>query len=216
VNAASPAFRLTLVLAALVAAILLPFLIWGDSLERAAPEWLTGANSGLGVAAVGIGLLMADLVLPVPSSVVSIMLCLLLGPLSGALAVATGMLAGFLLGYLIGRLLPTATLRRWVGPALWDALGRRAAASGAFWIMASRPVPVLAEATAVVAGSLGVPLRVALPAALLSSLAVAACYAAATAAGLSAGGVWLAFLASLLLAALLWWASRVWRGRMNV
>jgi hypothetical protein len=82
--------------------------------------------------------------------------------------------------------------------------------------MASRPVPVLAEASAVIAGSLGVSFPAALAAALVSSLGVAACYGVAAAAGLSGGGFWLAFAASMLLAALLWFLSRIWRGRMNV
>lgn len=212
----SPAVRLALILVALVAAIIVPFLLWGEEIERLAPQLLSSADTRLLVAGVGIMLLVTDLALPIPSSVVSISLCLLLGPVSGALAVAVGMLGGFLCGYGLGRLLPSTALRRWVGPELWDAVSRRAAESGALWIMVSRPVPVLAEATAVISGSLRVPLRSALPAALLSSAVVAGCYGAAAYIGLSNGGFWLAFAVSLLLAALLWLLSRGWRGRMNV
>jgi uncharacterized membrane protein YdjX (TVP38/TMEM64 family) len=213
---ASPWIRLALILVALAAAIILPFLLWGEDIERLAPDLLSGADTRLLIAGIGVALLVTDLVLPIPSSIVSVTLCLLLGPLLGALAVALGMLGGFLCGYLLGRLLPRAALRRWVGAELWDAVSRRAADSGALWIMASRPVPVLAEATAVIAGSLGVPFPTALAAALASSLGVAACYGVAAAAGLSVGGFWLAFAASMLLSALLWFLSRIWRGGMNV
>jgi uncharacterized membrane protein YdjX (TVP38/TMEM64 family) len=211
----SPAARLALLAAALLTLILIPFLLWGEDLERAAPLMLTTPDAKWLVAGIGVALLMGDLALPVPSSVVSVSLCLLLGPLLGAAAVAVGMLGGFLCGYLLGRLLPRAALRRWIGADLWDAVSRRAERSGPLWILVTRPVPVLAEATAIIAGSLGVPFRSALPAALLSSVGVACCYGAAALVGLSSGGFWLAFAMSLVLAGALWYMSRMWRGRMS-
>ena len=103
-----------------------------------------------------------------------------------------------------------------MGPELWDSVSRQAAHSGVIWIMASRPVPVLAEATSIISGSLGVPFKPAMLAALLSSAGVAGCYGAAAIVGLSNGGFWLAFAMSGVLAALLWLLSRTWRGRMGV
>lgn len=212
----SPRARLASVLAALVAAILIPFLLWGDRLDSLAPALLSGGNSAVLVAVAGVVLLIIDLVLPIPSSVISISLCLLLGPALGGLVIALGMTGGFACGYLVGQMLPREALRQWVGTGLWDALARKATHSAPVWIMVSRPVPVLAEATAVISGSLGVPFRMALLAALMSSLAVAACYAIAVMIGFSQGGFGLAFASSLALAGLLWSLSRRWRRGIHV
>ncbi|MCP5277094.1 MAG: VTT domain-containing protein [Thiobacillus sp.] len=211
----SPRGKLAVVLVVLAAAIILPFVVWGEQIERLAPSLLGSGDTALLVAAVGIALLTVDLALPIPSSVVSISLCLFLGPLLGGAAIVLGMMGGFASGYVLGRMLSRESLRQWVGPELWDDLGRKAARSAPVWIMVSRPVPVLAEATAVITGSLGVPFRTAMLAALLSSLAVAGCYATAVMIGYSEGGFGLAFLSSLVLAGLLWTLSRILRRRVH-
>jgi uncharacterized membrane protein YdjX (TVP38/TMEM64 family) len=198
-----------------MAVIIAPFLFWGEPIERLAPAMLAGAHTEWLVVGLGAVLLMVDVALPIPSSVISVMLCVLAGPMLGAAAIGIGMLGAFMCGYVLGRLLPREALRRWVGPALWDGVGRRAMRSGAIWIMISRPVPVLAEATAIISGSLGVPFRSALSAALVSSAGVAACYGVAASIGLADGGFELAFALSAVLAALPWFMSRLWRGRMN-
>lgn len=211
----SSRLKLGLGLAAVMAIIIVPFLVWGAELDRLAPELLTGSDSRLLVAGVGAMLLAIDVALPIPSSVVSAMLCLLAGPLLGAAAILIGMLGSFVCGYSVGRLVPRDSLRRWVGADLWDSVSDRAAHSGNIWIMASRPVPVLAEATSIISGSLGVPFRPALFAALVSSAGVACCYGTAAIVGLSSGGFWLAFGTSVLLACLLWVLSRTWRTRIS-
>jgi uncharacterized membrane protein YdjX (TVP38/TMEM64 family) len=211
-----PMVKLALVFVAVMAVIIAPFLVWGATIERLAPALLTTASTKLLIAAIGAALLTADVALPIPSSIISVMVCLLTDPLLGAAAILVGMLGSFLCGYYLGRLVPQDALRRWVGPELWDSVSRQAARSGVIWIMASRPVPVLAEATSIISGSLGVPFKPAMLAALLSSAGVAGCYGAAAVVGLSNGGFWLAFAMSIALAALLWLLSRTWRDRMGV
>lgn len=210
-----PGIRLVFVSVVLLAVIIAPFLLWGAAIERLAPSILAAANTKWLIAGIGTLLLTADVALPIPSSIISALLCLLAGPLLGAAAILIGMTGSFLCGYYLGRLIPRDSLRRWVGPELWDSVSRQAARSGAIWIMASRPVPVLAEATSIISGSLGVPFKPAMLAAVLSSAAVAGCYGAAAAVGLSKGGFWLAFAMSVTLAASLWFLSRTWRGRLG-
>lgn len=127
-------------------------------------------------AGLGVGLLIADVVAPVPSSVVMVALGALYGVIGGTLLSTVGGLGAALSGYLIGRLTGPKG-RSLASPAAWaraDAFFQR---WGAFAILMSRPVPIVAETVAVLAGmSRARPGRVTL-AALFGSLPVAAMYA---------------------------------------
>ena len=169
----------------LSAFVIIPFLLWGEQMDARAPQAVQGQATQAAVAVTGITLLVLDVVLPVPSSVVSIAMCLLLGPLWGGLAVFVGMVGAFAAGYLLGRLLPVARLRAWVGGPTWDALASKHLPASLMWIAASRPVPVLAEVFAVFAGSVRMPWLPALASAAASSLLVATAYALAAWLGLS-------------------------------
>ena len=109
--------RVLLVSAALVLlGAIVPYLIWGDALEAAfsvegARAWMSGYGAGAGLA--GIGLLVADLLLPIPSTLVMSALGLAYGTWLGGLYAAAGtMLAGlvaytlvavFVAGLMVGR-----------------------------------------------------------------------------------------------------------------
>jgi len=180
-----PSARVLALLIALSAFVIAPFLLWGEQMDALAPQVVQGQRTLWAIALTGMALLVLDVVLPVPSSVVSIALCLLLGPVWGGLAVFIGMVGAFAGGYLLGRLLPAARLRTWVGGPTWDALASKHLPASLMWIAASRPVPVLAEVFAVFAGSVRMPWLPALAAAAASSLLVATAYALAAWLGLS-------------------------------
>jgi uncharacterized membrane protein YdjX (TVP38/TMEM64 family) len=193
--------------------VIVPFVIWGERMDANAPEFVQGQATKWAVALAGIGLLVLDVVLPVPSSVVSISLCFLLGPAWGATAVFVGMVGAFVVGFLLGRLLPTTRLRTWVDAQTWDAVSSKHRTGGLWWIAASRPVPVLAEVAAVFAGSLGMPFAPSLAAASLSSLLVSVAYGIAGWLGLQQAGASMSLL--VLSAACLpvasWTAYQWWR-----
>ena len=132
--------RMSAVLLVLFAFVIIPFAIWGDRMDALAPELVQRQDTRWAVALIGIGLLVADVLLPIPSSVISISLCLLLGPWLGGFAVFSGMVGAFAVGFLVGRLLPVAQLRAWVGEQAWDALASRRLHASLLWIGASRPV----------------------------------------------------------------------------
>ncbi len=108
---------------------------------------------GVGLAmAVVIGLLAADVVLPVPSSAVLIASGAALGPVLGAVAGTLGVVAGATVGYVLG----ARVGREPSGPDA--ARARRLVARwGAAAIVLTRPVPLLAESTAIVAGTTRMP-----------------------------------------------------------
>ena len=208
--------RLVLVFAALVAFAVLPFLFLGTRLEQLVPNWLESTTAPLVIAALGITLLALDVLLPLPASLISVGLCWSLGPWSGALCVFIGNCAAFALGYALGAVMPRARLRVLVGAAAWDTVAQRLEYRAALWIGLSRPLPVLAELSAISAGLWRVPMSVAVPAALLSSAGVAAGYGVAVQIGQRQDGPGFALLASLALPFIYYLASSAWRARRSV
>ncbi len=161
---------------ALIAVVLLPFALWGAKLDEAAPGWMLAHDARYLIAALGIALLVADVLLPVPGSVVAVALCWSLGPLAGGACVAIGHLLAFGAGYGLGRALPEARLRGWVGATVWDRARARARRGALWWIVLARPLPLLSEVSAMLAGVLRVPPRLAFLSALVASVAVGALY----------------------------------------
>jgi uncharacterized membrane protein YdjX (TVP38/TMEM64 family) len=208
-------WRLTALAFALLVAVLLPFALWGDALEVAAPGWLEAHDGRTWLATIGIALLVVDVLLPVPSSVVAVALCWGLGPVAGGAAVAIGGFLAFVAGYGLGRLLPEARLRRWIGPALWDRVRGGADRSTGWWIVLARPLPVLAELSAVMAGVWRLPMRRAFAQAALASIAMGALYGGSAWLGARAPGALATLLALLVLPAAFWCAHRLCLRRLG-
>jgi uncharacterized membrane protein YdjX (TVP38/TMEM64 family) len=214
-------WRLAALALALLLCVLLPFALWGDALETAAPTWLQTQDgptwkATTWLAAIGIALLVADVLLPVPSSIVAVALCWGLGPVAGGVAVAVGGFLAFATGYGLGRLLPEARLRRWIGPAAWDRVRGGADRHAGWWIVLARPLPVLAELSAVMAGVWRLPMRRAFAQAALASAAMGALYAGSAWLGARAPGAVATALALLVLPAAFWCAHRLWLRRLGV
>ena len=134
--------------------------------------------AGWAGAALGVLLLVADQFLPIPSSLVMVSLGALYGaPAAIALALAgrVGMMAaGFAVGRAGGPLLERAvSVDEW---ARADALLRR---WGALAVLASRPLPLLAETVAIAAGASSLRWSRAMLAAALGSLPEAVAYSLA-------------------------------------
>jgi uncharacterized membrane protein YdjX (TVP38/TMEM64 family) len=124
---------------------LVPFFIIG---ELPGDRWLSARDEhATTFALAGAGLLAADVLLPIPSSIVGTMLGARLGFTVGFAAAFCGMMAGQSLAFAASRRIT----RR-----------RRAALPAAPTLVAvflSRPVPVLAEALAISAGAAGLGWR---------------------------------------------------------
>lgn len=201
--------RLVALAAALLLLMLMPFLLWADTLARVAPLWLQSQQSLWLLAVAGIALLVADIALPVPSSIVAIALCWMLGPLWGGVSVAIGCLLAFVAGYCIGRLVPEPRLRQWVGPQLWDTARDSARQRAMWWIVIARPLPLLAELTAVLAGIWRVPLLSALANAAAASAVVGALYGASVWLGREQPALVLTVVVLLALPSLTWVSHRM-------
>jgi len=106
---------------------------------------------------VGIGLLVADLLLPIPGTIVMSALGAVYGFwLGGLLAAAGSMLAG-MFGYGVGHFFKESTARKWLGERDFEkgrALFRR---GGALMVAVSRALPIFPEVLACMAGLLRMP-----------------------------------------------------------
>ena len=171
--------RFWVVPTAVMAAMLVSFLVVVvvDLEPLSDPRRLLDAG-GVLAATAGTGLLVADVVLPVPSSVVMLAHGALFGAVVGAALSLVGSLGAFAVAFAAGRRGERALER-----IVWEEERRRADRLVRRWgvvaIVVTRPVPILAETTAFVAGTSSVPWRRSLLAALVGSLPAAVLYAVA-------------------------------------
>lgn len=190
----STIWRTIIIVATILLCILLPFALWGQDFDVLALQWVQSGNSGWELAMLGIVLLTLDVILPIPSSVVSITLCISLGPVKGGLVIMAGMTSGFLLGDTIGRVVPKEVIRVWVGTEIWNVSTIHAEKYGLAWLAWSRPIPVFAEFSAILSGILRISLKRSVPIVILSSGCVALAYGITT---------WIGFQQTSLIAAIL-------------
>ena len=198
--------------AILLAAILVPFFLfqgsfdtWSESLIHDQPSpWLT---------ALAVSVLLAgDVVLPIPSSLVSTVAGALLGFWAGVVAIWLGMTGTCVVGYALGAR-AAGLARRVVGA---DGLARAAhlaARYGDYAVVLCRPVPVLAEASVISAGLVRAPLRRFVFLTLWSNLGIAAGYAAVGAFSMRVESFLLAFAGSIVIPGVAILVSRTFGAR---
>ncbi len=182
----------------LLLAILIPFSLYESQitgltrrvLGAGYPRWVVAAALG--------GLLAVDIVLPVPSTLVSTAAGGLLGLWGGALVSWAGMSAGCLVGYFLGRGAGQRAARRLVGPQELERVSRATARWGDGVIIVLRAAPVLAEASVFFAGLTRMPLSRFLLLALSSNLGISLVYAAIGAFSVRVESFLLAFAGAIL------------------
>jgi uncharacterized membrane protein YdjX (TVP38/TMEM64 family) len=186
----------------LLAAILVPFALFGDGLEAATRRLLEDSPPPWRCALLLGGLLAGDIVLPVPSSLVSTAAGAMLGFWSGLLTSWVGMMVSCQVGYALGARAGGATLRRVAGESELARVARASERHGHWFLLLFRGVPVLAEASVVFAGLSRMPPRRFLSLCALSNLGCSASYAALGASARETGSFLLLFTGMVLLPAL--------------
>jgi uncharacterized membrane protein YdjX (TVP38/TMEM64 family) len=203
--------RPLLLLAAALLVPIVPFLFFGANLEQRVRAWLAADWSPAERFLLIAGVLSTDILLPVPSSAVSTYGGAILGFLRGTVASWLGMSVGAGLGFALARLLGRPFARRFSTDADLARTERLLQRYGAAALIASRAVPVFAEACVLLVGVARMPWRRFLPAVLGSNLVVSAVYAACGALAREQDTVVLAVLAAAL-APLAGVAAVRWRG----
>jgi len=174
--------------------ILLPFFLLEDQMNTVVQGTLQSDRSLLIITLAVIFFLLADIALPIPSSFVLATTGFLLGAGWGTVVCFVGLSCASVAGYALGRWAGEPLAERIVGRAELDRFGALSQRYGDAVLVAFRAMPVLAEATTLLAGTT----RMALPRFLLlvsiGNGVVAALYACL--------GAWSASQASFLIVSL--------------
>ncbi len=181
----------------LLSFILLPFLLYEQEISQATEAFLASPGSRPMAGVVLGGLLASDIVLPVPSSLVSTALGYLLGFGWGALVSWAGMTAACCGGYWLGSRAGRGLTRRVVGDEQILRVHAAQKRFGDWALVVSRAVPVLAEASVLLAGIAGMPWRRFLALTSFSNLGIAAMYAFVGAFAVETNSFLLAFLGAV-------------------
>jgi uncharacterized membrane protein YdjX (TVP38/TMEM64 family) len=207
--ARGPLTRYFLLIGGALALFLVIFLV-AEALSVAVLDdptpWLGGGDAFDG--AIGTALLIADVVLPVPSSLIMIAYGALFGIVGGASVSLVGSLGAAMAGYAIGRCAGPPLLRSVCSEAEHARADRFVRRWGALAVAASRPVPLLAETVAIAAGASSLGVTRTLIWAAVGSVPGAVLYAVAGSAGASAPSGLLVFGLVLVVATVLWMGGR--------
>lgn len=198
-------WRLGITAVVLAIVLCLPFALWGEAFLRdfsgeAAVAWIRGWGAW-GWLAV-IGLLVADLALPVPATPVMSAAGYVWGAALGGLVGAVGSFCAGMAGYGLSRAFGRSVARALVGDH--ELAGRESwfRRGGPWLVVASRWFPLLPEVVSCLAGLTRMPLRVFAGALACGSLPQGLVYAAIGAAGREAP--WLAVGLSVAVPVVLW------------
>ena len=179
----------------LLGVILIPFVLFENGSNAEVAKLLTADRSRTAIAIAIVAILALDVFLPVPSSVVSTAAGALLGIWAGALVSTAGMTLGCVLAYWSGRKFGLPLVSRMVRERDLEDV-RSQFRRGAGWALTTaRPVPVLAEASALFAGLAGVPFSRYLLITTLANTGISLVYGIAGASAREAHWFLLAFLA---------------------
>ncbi|MCF6314196.1 MAG: VTT domain-containing protein [Verrucomicrobiales bacterium] len=191
--------------------VMLPFLIWGDFFTQffsseGSVQWLTQYGAGAGIA-----LLIGDLFLPVPGTVVMSAMGYVYGAWWGGVYSSLGSVLGGLLAYGLCRVMGHRAALFLAGQRDLEK-GEHFFREGGVWVVVlSRWLPLLPEVVACMAGLVRMPFRVFLVALICGSVPLGFVFAWVGAAGQDSPA--LAMAMSAVLPVVMWLVARRVMGR---
>ena len=170
--------RPLLILTLALAVPIVPFVIFGDALEARIASWFDPPPSASLVAVGTVGVLAVDILLPVPSSLVSTLAGAQLGVLSATAVSWLGMTIGATAGFALARLWGRPLAARLSSTDDLERMDRLSSRFGAWVLIVTRALPVLAEAAVLLLGASRLTWAQFLPAVMLSNLGISTVYSA--------------------------------------
>lgn len=182
--------------------------VLGINLEPAVSAWLD--DPGVGSAAIIVGLLAADVFLPVPSSVIMVLSGAAFGVWWGSLLALTGSVLGEWVGFELVRRFGRRASSRLAGDDELEEVNRFFERYGALAVIVTRPLPVVMETMSLVAGLSHMSRRVFLGASIIGTAPIVVVYAYAGAISREVGSLLPAvvILIGVAAAGWLWYRSR--------
>jgi uncharacterized membrane protein YdjX (TVP38/TMEM64 family) len=153
--------RLFWIFLGLAVLFIIPFLIWGPTMETAFSQenaivWLEGFESWAWAA--GVGLLFLDFILPVPGTAVISALGYVYGTVAGGLIASGGSIAAGLFAYQFSRMLGPNAAKKLLGEKDFQRGIKLFDNAGGWIVTISRWMPLLPEVIACMAGLTRMPL----------------------------------------------------------
>lgn len=158
--------------------------------------------------AIGMGLIVVDLVLPIPATAIMSALGYLYGAVLGGLAGGTGSMIAGLIAYFSTRLMGRRAAVFLAGEKDLNRVEKFFARRGALAVAITRPMPILPEVTSCLAGMAGMPLRIYVISLACGSLSTGFVFATVGALGVSQP--WVAIVASYIVPLLLYAIAYKW------
>ncbi|MBZ0277425.1 MAG: VTT domain-containing protein [Anaerolineae bacterium] len=168
----------------------------------------------IGVALVGVALLVVDVFLPVPASLVMIAHGALFGPVIGTLLSVIGGLGASLLGFGVGRR-GGPLLEKLVSPEESARANDLLARWGWLAVIVTRPIPILAETTVIMAGASPLTWRTLSLATLAGVFPAALLFAITGATAVNLDNFLLTFGLVLVMAGVFWLIGRLFQARVT-
>ena len=194
--------------AILATLVLVPFFLFEEDIARFAETSLAAARGNILFSALVLFLFLAsDIFLPVPSCLVSTACGGVLGVYFGFLVSFSAMTVSSIIGYVIGRFF--ASFARRISRASILEMGNGSLSSKPIFLLAMRPVPVLAECSIVYAGIRRYSATQCAFWTTLGNIVVSAVYAGIGAFGVARDSVLPAFLATAIFSGLAFILGRV-------
>jgi uncharacterized membrane protein YdjX (TVP38/TMEM64 family) len=110
--------------------------------------------------ALGIVLLLiADVIIPIPASIVTVASGMLFGGFLGGLIVLVGSLTGSIINFQISRSLGQTRVKRWLGDSEYNNLSSIMKKTGAYMVILTRAVPLAMESVSSISGVSDIKLR---------------------------------------------------------
>jgi uncharacterized membrane protein YdjX (TVP38/TMEM64 family) len=179
--------------------ILIPYLLFGESFEKSTAYLLNYSPHNLVLGLAIGGLLTIDILVPVPSSIISTAGGYFLGFEIGTLVSFIGMTLNCIIGYLLGSKIVNPISKKFVGASEISKLEILQKKYGDWIIIISRAVPVLAESSIFMAGIGRMPLNRFILMILFSNLGVSIVYSFIGAYSAHLNSFLLAFAGSIIL-----------------
>ena len=201
--------RLLFIFIILATIVLIIFFVWGDPLlstfsQEGSIVWLNKFGGWAWVAA--IVLLMGDILLPLPATLIMSALGYIYGTSAGGLISATGSFMAGSVGYWLCYMLGEKAAMKLLGPKDYER-GKKLSHSVGGWVVAlSRWLPVFPEVIACMAGLIRMPPASFHLALLCGSIPLGFTYAYIGSTGIE--HPWLAIVLSAGLPPLIWWIVR--------